>query len=138
MDGKKIIYQQLLIILKDIHTLIKAYEDSMERLKEYDTNQKYLGQNSHFCEDIENQKYLLSKKKGKQGYDYQILALDIASLLKESGKPLSTYQIFQELNEMGYSLSRSNLSHNIMQKINGDSRINVERAYRGYWQYRLK
>ncbi|MGM0110293.1 hypothetical protein IGI52_000589 [Enterococcus sp. DIV0187] len=129
------------LILNEINLLLENYEFWRLRLvgstlsSEDDNFEESV---SYFGNEVENQKYLLAKKRQKNGYDYQTLALDIASLLKESEVPLSTQQIYQKLTDMDYVLSKSNLSHNIMQKINSDSKINVERAYRGFWQYRMK
>ncbi|SPX01489.1 Uncharacterised protein [Enterococcus malodoratus] len=141
LNEKDIVQQRITSVLKEIQILIKTYNYLLERLSEID----YLEESNGLCEginsykeEIEIQKYLLSKSNKKKGYDYQSLALVIASMLKESYKPLSTKQIFENLIDMGYVITYSNLSNNILYKINKDSSINVERACRGYWQYRLK
>lgn len=36
------------------------------------------------------------------------------------------------------SLSYKNLTMNILPRMNKDSVVNVEKAYRGFWQYRRK
>lgn len=138
---KELIYQQMTLILNEIHHLMESYEswkDRLFRLDQIQTPQKASNSKSLFSEEIENQKYLQTKKSDRRGYGYQTLALDIASLLKDCGRPLSTKEIHERLTEKGYVLNLSNLTSNILRKINDDSRINVERAYRGYWQYRLK
>ncbi|MHC5269739.1 hypothetical protein ACYSNO_11225 [Enterococcus sp. LJL98] len=90
--------------------------------------------------DIEHQKYILSKKEKKFSIvSYQDIALKIASFLKEAGQPVQTRQIFQFILERyNYNLTYSNFVSNILPRIHRDSNINVEKAYRGYWQYRLK
>ncbi|MFM2488788.1 hypothetical protein ABW365_12050 [Enterococcus avium] len=59
--------------------------------------------------------------------------------MKESGKPLSAKQIYHEWTK-SYEIfpDYRNFVNNILPKINRDESIPVERAMRGYWQYRLK
>lgn len=134
------LYTQMMMILNEVQRFMRIYDSLKDRLFDEDGKSTSLDcPNNHavFGKEIENQNYLNDKRRGKRGYDYQTLALTIASLLKESGKPLSTEQIHQQLIEKGYILTRNNLSTNILRKAHLDTKINVERAYRGYWQYRL-
>lgn len=141
LNEKEIIQKRITSVLKEIQILTKTYNFLLERLLEVDSDEEpiyYQNNETTYKKEVEVQNYIHSKSNKKRGYDYRSLALVIASVLKESGKPLSTKQIYEELNEMGYKLNHSNLSNNILYKINKDSSINVERACRGYWQYRLK
>ncbi|ELY8226743.1 hypothetical protein SOQ11_002414 [Enterococcus faecalis] len=95
---------------------------------------------SNLKNENEYQQYMLSKKKKQtKTIPYQIIGLSISSILKEADRPLSNKEIYTLLrasNEL--EVSYKNLTINILPKIDKDCNINVERAYRGYWQYRLK
>ncbi|EAC2925508.1 hypothetical protein TP95_14980, partial [Listeria monocytogenes] len=89
-------------------------------------------------ENIENDKYFLSKKEGKTYLPYSKIALQISHILKKHGLPLSNKQIYEKLvNDFQLSINYSNLSNNILPRMNLDSSINVEKVTRGFWQYKL-
>lgn len=137
------IYHQMTMILAQIQRLLKIYEGLKDHVFEESNIEELVEsvnmpkENKFFAKEVENQKYLSDRKISRSGYDYQTIALTIASLVKESGRPLSSKEIHEALSKRGYVLTRSNLTNNILRKINSDKRINVERAYHGYWQYRL-
>lgn len=89
--------------------------------------------------EIENQKYLLAKKEGiKRNQSYQKNQPHYCFNTKRTGVPLSNKEIHRILTEEHQvAISYPNLTSNILPRINEDSSIHVERAYRGYWQYRL-
>lgn len=137
---KNQIYQQMNMILNEIQQLMTFYESWKVKLFGTQIDRKssdFFETKSLYGREVENQKYLSSKGTNSTRYDYQCIALKITSLLKESGRSLSTKEIYQELYKEGYVLKHSNLSNNILRKMNLDAKINVERAYRGYWQYHL-
>lgn len=135
------LYQQMNQILAEVQRLMAFYES----LKDYLISEKATGTTEKFTKkteqpsiyqiEVENQQYLSEQKRSRPGYDYRTLALTIASLLKEQGRPLSTKKIHEALPEKGYMLTRANLSSNVLRRIQMDSKIHVERVYRGYWQY---
>ena len=134
-------YQQIQSVLNEFQRLTKIYNALLKRTLEngFDENSRVSREvKPIYGIDIQNQQYYFSKQSKFRGHDYQSLALTIAALLKGSGCPMSTKQLYEALVERGFTLTRSNFSNNIMHKIIKGSRINVERAYRGYWQYRLK
>lgn len=92
--------------------------------------------NSKF--DIEAQKYFLSKDT-KHSIPYDKISRTICSILKSSAVPLKTKDIYQLLVKELYSgLSYQNLASNILPRMAQDNTLNVEKAYRGYYQYRQK
>ena len=145
-DEKEAIYEQMKLLIEERREITKKYYDLKQKLEAFEDKPS----NSHFknnCRkkndwsmDIEHQKYILSKKeKNFSIVSYQDIALKIASFLKEAGQPVQTRQIFQFILERyNYNLTYSNFVSNILPRIHRDSNINVEKAYRGYWQYRLK
>lgn len=139
---KENIYKQMSGVLEQIQILMKAYDDWQNYLLGHENEVIADGKKSvnanKFAQEVESQKYF--SKKGTRSADnsYQTVALKISSILKENDVPLSTRKIHELLLEEGISsISYSNLSKNILRRAHNDPKINVERAYRGYWQYRL-
>lgn len=88
--------------------------------------------------DIEYQKYKLSYGRNLTIPRDKIFTT-ICSILKESGIPLNTKQIYHTLiNDFQISLTYQNLAHNILPKAAIEKNLNIERAYRGYYQYHQK
>lgn len=143
-DEKELIYQQMDLLMEERRELTKSYNELKDRLRNLDVEQDLdYSMQKNFSKipksEIENQKYLLAKKEGiKQNQSYQKISLTIASILKEAGVPLSNKEIYRILTEEHQlKISYPNLTSNILPRIKEDSSIHVERAYRGYWQYRL-
>lgn len=143
-DEKELIYRQMDLLMEERRELTKSYNELKDRLCNLDSEKdmSYLiKKNSSKIpkSEIENQKYLLAKKEGiKRNQSYQKISLTIASILKEAGVPLSNKEIYRILTEEHQvAISYPNLTSNILPRIKEDSSIHVERAYRGYWQYRL-
>jgi hypothetical protein len=139
-DEKKRIYQQMTLLLDEIHRLTTLYDSWKERLLDgpmaRNVNKRSTPR-SIYSVEVENQHYFENKRVQRRNYDYQKIALWIASILKESGRPLSTKEIYQRLAESDCTLTYANLSSNILRKLHEDSKINVEKVTRGYWQYRF-
>ena len=143
-DEKELIYQQMNLLMEERRELTKLYNALKDRLSNLDIKQDVdysVKKNISKIpkSEIENQKYLLAKKEGiKQNQSYQKISLTIASILKEASVPLSNKEIYRILTkEQLLTISYPNLTNNILPRIKEDSSIHVERAYRGYWQYRL-
>jgi hypothetical protein len=139
-DEKELIYQQMDLLMKERRELTKTYNELKNRLVFLDSVDTTKQQSSKIPPtEIENQKYMLAKKEGLKGnQSYHKIRFTIASILKEAGIPLSNKEIYKRLTEEHQiSISYSNFTHNILPRIKEDSSIHVERAYRGYWQYRL-
>ncbi|MBO0422312.1 hypothetical protein [Enterococcus plantarum] len=143
-DEKELIYRQMDLLMEERRELTKSYNELKDRLRNLDVEQDLdysIKKNISKIpkSDIENQKYLLAKKEGiKQNQSYQKISLTIASILKEAGVPLSNKEIYRILTEEHQlKISYPNLTSNILPRIKEDSSIHVERAYRGYWHYRL-
>lgn len=89
-------------------------------------------------EKIKQQDYYAKKNKSAHHVAFDRIARNIASILKDSDIPMSNKQIFEKLQqEYEFKISYSNLVCNVLPRINADNSIPVEKAYRGYWQYRL-
>jgi hypothetical protein len=148
-DEKNAIYEQMKLLSTERRELTKAYFELKERLAQLDSTWKSKDKakamqlnpkdKKRFLQDIEYQKYMMNKGQSAHPYlPYSIISLKIAAILKEAGRPLSNKELFVTLTEaQQFAISYKNLTHNILPRINKDSAVNVERAYRGYWQYRL-
>lgn len=145
---KKYIYQQMHLIIEERRELTKLYFKLKERLylldksinckeSEKGNTLKVKREESILNKESNYQQYILSKKSSNS-IPYQKIALTISSILKGSGRPLSNKEIHTILtNENQIQIGYKNLTMNILPKMNNDSKVNIERAYRGYWQYRL-
>lgn len=149
-DEKCRIYEQLKLLMEERRKISKQYYE----LKEYLI---YL-ENGKTCENIletvpqvlEKKRVDLQSEKELQDYftqrkvtdnyhrSYRDYGFIIASILKESGKPLSNRQLYEALTEKTDVFpDYRNFVNNILPKINQDESIHVERVMRGYWQYRF-
>lgn len=110
---KEQLLQQMNIILTEIQRFMTIYESLKAQLfdEEFtnpsDSNKS---ETSKFTYEIENQGYLNGKRRSMPLYDYQSLALTVASILKESGRPLSTKELYQSITEKGYVLTKTNFT----------------------------
>lgn len=103
-------------------------------LKEQLVNKK-----SKCTQERVHEEYIKQNNQNRYKNNYDIIALHISSFLKESGVPINSKTIYKYLvEEKHVSISYNNLQNNYLKKIIGDKSINVERAYRGYYQYRRK
>lgn len=146
-EEKEIIYRLMQSIMTERRQLSDQYFDLKKRLNQInqiplDSIEKekppQKSQNQIRKENIENDKYFLGKSEGKTYLPYSKIAIQISHILKESGVPLSNKQIYKRLiNDLHVSINYSNLSNNILPRMNTDSSINVEKITRGFWQYKL-
>ncbi|EAA0075741.1 hypothetical protein EFC19_12525, partial [Listeria monocytogenes] len=135
-DERESIYHLMQEIMTERRQLTKQYFDLKERLNKINlTTIKVIeeqkpqkkSQSQIRKENIENDKYFLSKKEGKTYLPYSKIALQISHILKKHGLPLSNKQIYEKLvNDFQLSINYSNLSNNILPRMNLDSSINVE------------
>lgn len=149
-DEKEKIYQLLHELIAERREITKQYYALKERLdylnseKVSTIERKETAVNSTISEhgiskiDIEHQKYLLSSK-AKTSIPYDKISRKICSILKEAGTPLNTKQIYCTLTKDSlFAVNYKNLANNILPRAIRDNSINVEKAYRGYYQYRQK
>lgn len=142
-NEKDNVYRQMSSILEQVQGLMKTYEDwknyllGVENESQHESKRKV--STKKFSQEIESQKYFSREGLRFADNSYKTIALRISAILKEKGVPLSTRQIHELLlDDEITSISYSNLSNNILRRAHKDPKINLERAARGYWQYRLK
>ncbi|HAK1345165.1 TPA: hypothetical protein H1122_002764, partial [Listeria monocytogenes] len=105
-DERESIYHLMQEIMTERRQLTKQYFDLKERLNKINlTTIKVIeeqkpqkkSQSQIRKENIENDKYFLSKKEGKTYLPYSKIALQISHILKKHGLPLSNKQIYEKL-----------------------------------------
>ncbi|MBC1924657.1 hypothetical protein [Listeria innocua] len=90
-------------------------------------------------ERIKQQDAYNQQNKSNHYISFDRIARTIASILKQSDVPLSNKQLFERIRaEYEITISYTNLTNNVLRRINESTSIPVERAHHGYWQYRLK
>lgn len=130
------IYKQMTLIQNQIQSLLHLYDEWKNYLLNYPNEKTPHTPNKKINIESTYQNYMNQKKKPPVKIDYFSISLKIASLLKENGVPMSSKAIFNELVKSGVStLTYTNLTSNILRKMDSDKAVNVVRAYRGYWQY---
>ncbi|EOL43647.1 hypothetical protein [Enterococcus caccae] len=140
-DERQFIYEQMRLIIDERRELTKIYYELKERLQHLGqkdsnpTKEATFTNKQKLAIDIENQQYFLNKKNQVNQNIYQ----RIVSISKESHVPMTNRELFEQLTEKYHlSVSYNNLTNNILSRMNQDSSCKVERAYRDYWQYRMK
>ncbi|MDF2534722.1 hypothetical protein [Enterococcus entomosocium] len=122
--------ERIIEIMDEIVVLSKEYE----LLK----NQKFT-YNRDFSQERIHEEYVKESENKKYNNSYDIISLYVASFLKLRGVPTKSQIIYNYLvEEKQVSLSYSNFQSNYLKKIHDDNKINVDRAHRGYYQYRRK
>lgn len=152
-EEKKIIYELMREILTERRILSQQYFELKEKLSKLgtiETTTKTNERNSVVeTSNNEEKKSKFAKEKliqddfyhrnNKSGHfvSFDRISKNIVFILKQSDVPLSNKELYERLtSEFEMVTSYSNLTCNILPRMHKDSSINVERAYRGFWQYR--
>lgn len=141
---KLIIYQLMREIIEERRELSKQFFDlksKLDRIEKGDFREPRQ-KNSDFSilesEKIKQQDYFYSRNKTQHYLSFDRVSRTIVSILKQSSVPLSNKQILDKLmNEYEFSITLNNLTCNILPKMNNERSVPVQRAYRGFWQYKL-
>lgn len=121
---------RIIEIMDEIVTLSKEYV--LLKNQRFENDKKVLQERVY-------EEYMKENDYQKYKNSYDIISLYIASFLKEKGIPTRSKTIYEFLvKEKLVSISYSNLQNNYLKRMHDDNHVNVERAYRGYYQYRRK
>lgn len=142
LDEKNMLYLLMAKIIEERKTLNEQYDYHRKRLEEIKEIERRAESPSSTDRliplteiAIEQEKTLGKRKSATLPFD--IISKKIAYVLKKSGQPLSTKQLYKLLTEeFEITLNYANLSNNILPRMNKDTSVSVEKAYRGFWQYR--
>ncbi|WP_195478112.1 hypothetical protein [Enterococcus faecalis] len=136
LTEKKYLYEQMQSILEERRALSKTYTELLDRMTKLEKQSR----SSKLMEESEYQKYMMSKKEKTSGrVPYSIISLKIVSLLKEASRPISNKELYELITkDQRFIFTYKNLTMNILPRMAKDKSVNVEKAYRGFWQYRRK
>lgn len=143
-EEKKLIYQLMKEIIAERRELSKQFFDLKVRLEQLGEDRKEISSLEEVKisklerEKIERQDYILRNNKVAHFNTFDRVSKDIISILKQSAIPLSNKQILNKLiNEYELSISLRNLTNNILPKMKNKHSLPIQKAHRGYWQYKL-
>lgn len=147
-DEKCRVYELLKLLIEERRELSKQYYDLKEYLIHLENDTVSQGciercsvdkKQVNLQSEKELQSYFIQRKvTDNHQRSYKDYGFIIASILKEAGKPLSNKQLYKALIKTNERFpDYRNFVNNILPKINQDDSVPVERAMRGYWQYRL-
>ncbi|WP_138314738.1 hypothetical protein [Enterococcus faecium] len=137
------IYQLMQEIIKERRELSKQSFDLKSKLDSLEKEQDhFLGHSEPALtvfekEKINQQDYFFKNNKRSHHSSFDRVSKNILSILKQSPIPLSNKQILNKLTkEYELSISLNNLTCNILPRMKNDQSLPIQKAYRGYWQYK--
>lgn len=139
---KEIIYELMRAIIVERRELSKQYYDLKCRLDQLEKKEYKVEKISEPLTILEKemirQKDFYAKESKVGHYNsFDRISKHIVSILKQSATPLSNKQIFDKLrDEYEIAISLKNLTCNILPKMINERSLPVQKAYRGYWQYK--
>ncbi|EIB6116796.1 hypothetical protein K9D10_001723 [Enterococcus faecalis] len=143
-DEKRVIYELMRQLIIERRELSKHYYELKQQLDDLgDSNDLLVNKENKPISVLEKEKirdrdYFHRNNKISHHISFDRMSKNILSILKESPVPLSNKQIAEKLTtEYELNVSYSNLTSNILPKMLKERSLSIEKAYRGYWQYRL-
>ncbi|MBV7389638.1 hypothetical protein KUA55_03030 [Enterococcus sp. ALS3] len=141
---KLIIYQLMQEIIEERRELSKQYYDLKIKLDQFEGKETCTSKLSKSSltnldrEKIKQQDYFYKKNKTQHYNSFERTSRTVVSILKQSPIPLSNKQILDKLTtEYELSITLENLTSNILPKMINERSLPIQRAQRGYWQYKL-
>ncbi len=147
-EEEKLVYSLMKEIIAERRELSKQYYDlklwleNLKKLPSNDENQSDTSthvyettqRNSNHVSDMK--KFYGTKYKSKK-IPFERIASYVVEMLKNSPTPLSNKQIHETLtNKYEIQIQYSNLTNNILPRIVQSNNYHIEKAYRGFWQFR--
>lgn len=137
---KEVVYQLMREIMAERRVLTKQYFDLKNILDGLDKKEVYRDKKKESIIKVSRQKQSKYQDLGngkKKIISFDRISKNIISILKQSPVPLSNKQITERLNkEYESSVSLKNLTCNILPKMINERSLPIQKAYRGYWQYK--
>lgn len=145
LEEKKALLQlisELINERKTINSLYEALLHRLDRIKEIEADifeGKSMKETSIIPKSEIDRTRFYDKKIKTASIPYDIISKDICYVLKNSGKPMNGAQIYSTITKtLHFNLDYKNLISNILPKIVNDKNVPIEKACRGFWQYRNK
>lgn len=147
LEEKRYIYELMKAIAEERKILSQNYFELKEKLSRLENAQEEPTSTAPVQTIKKNTSFQIEKESQRDSYfrnnksshfiPFEKVSISIVNILKKSDIPMSNSQLLESLKEeYGIRISYSNLTSNILPKMNEDKSIAVEKAYRGYWQYR--
>ena len=142
-EEKRIIYELMRELIIERRELSKHYYELKQQLDDLGSNDLFENKEHRPMTVLEKEKirggdYFHRNNKNSHHISFDRISKNILSVLKESPVPLSNKQIAEKLTtEYELNVNYSNLTSNILPKMLKERSLPIEKAYRGYWQYRL-
>lgn len=143
LEEKKALLQLISELINErriINSLYEAVVHRLDRIKEIEADiceGKSTKETSIIPKsEIDRTKFYDQNRK-IASIPYDIISKDICYVLKNSGKPMNGAQIYSTITKkLHFNLDYKNLISNILPKIVNDKNLPIEKACRGFWQYR--
>lgn len=143
-EEKRIIYELMRELIIERRELSKHYYELKQQLdalgnsNELSVNKEHKPMSELEKDKIRDSDYFYRNNKTAHHISFDHISKNILSVLKESPVPLSNKRIAEKIiTEYELNVSYSNLTSNILPKMLKERSLPIEKAYRGYWQYRL-
>lgn len=143
-EEKRIIYELMRELIIERRELSKHYYELKQQLNDLgNSNDLLVNKELKPISVLEKEKirdsdYFHRNNKNSHHIPFDRISKNILSVLKESPVPLSNKQIAEKLaTEYELNVNYSNLTSNILPKMLKERSLPIEKAYLGYWQYRL-
>ncbi|MFS1026492.1 hypothetical protein ACFC9R_14420 [Enterococcus casseliflavus] len=147
LEEKRNIYELMKAIAEERKILSQNYFELKEKLSRLENAREEPTSTAPVQTIKKNTSFQIEKESQRDSYfrnnksshfiPFEKVSISIVNILKKSDIPMSNSQLLESLKEeYGIRVSYSNLTSNILPKMNEDKSIAVEKAYRGYWQYR--
>lgn len=143
---KEIIYGKMRDIIQERRELSRQYFELKDQLNKLDSKglsnpiQETVKEQSNSVHSLNNRTEFFGAAsifKKRSRYSFESIASMVVEIIKKSGIPISIKTIHHKLvNDYQIDINISNLRNNIMPKICESKHFSIEKAYRGYWQYR--
>ncbi|MGM0338577.1 hypothetical protein [Enterococcus sp. AZ007] len=140
---KEIIYQLMRSVIEERRELSKQYLDLKSRLDNLNKNisttviqENELKKMEAVLPSMKKRNEFFTQRKSKKE-PIERVAGYVSEILRSSEVPISSKAIYEQLvSNYDINIQYINFRNNILPKLEDFKQYSIEKAYRGYWQYR--
>lgn len=151
-EEKRLIYELMKKVIEERRELSKSYFDLKKQLNSLNEQESRLSSgpkipghnltempvNQHVEKRKLYEESIITKRQ-RGNYPFERVAGYVIEMLREEGIPLNTKQIHGRLeNDYGIYIGYANLKNNILRKMIDLDKFSIEKATRGFYQYRKR
>lgn len=139
---KEIIYQLMRNLIEERRALSKQYMDLKVRLDRLDETltadlSKMNSSHQNLEEEKDSKFGILPPYKKVKKEPIERIAGYVSEILRDSSTPINSRDIFEALiQNYDVRIQYLNFRNNILPRLAEMNQFSIEKAYRGYWQYR--